>query len=195
MGLADLISSLEQEARNRVDAIRQEADDHVRAIDAETERAVAEITAGRLARGREERQPAEQRALAQARHQARARELEARYAQIARIFARSRTLIPEVAQSEVYVAAVPQYVDEALSFLDGLRPRVRCHTAFAPIVQTAISMHPGAALIIDDAVSPGIVAAAADGSVSVDNTLAARLDRARLWLTIELNRKLDDAGE
>jgi vacuolar-type H+-ATPase subunit E/Vma4 len=195
MGLADLISRLEREAQGRVDAIRREADDDVRAIEAETERAVAEVTAGRLERGRVERQPADQRALAQARQQARARELEARYAEIARILARSRTLIPDVARSELYAAALPRHVDEALSFLDGLRPRVRCHTGFAPIVQTTIRSHPGASLLTDDRLGPGIVAEAADGSVSVDNTLAARLDRARLRLTIELGRKLDDGRE
>lgn len=195
MGLADLISRLEQEARSRVDAIRRDADSEVRAIEAETERAVAEITAGQLERGRIERQPGDQRALAEARQQARARELEARYAQIDRVLAQSRVLIPDVAQSELYAAALPQHVDEALSFLEGLRPRVRCHTGFVPIVQATIGRHPGATIVPDDTVSPGIVAEAADGSVIVDNTLAARLDRARIWLTMELGRKLDDGRE
>jgi vacuolar-type H+-ATPase subunit E/Vma4 len=195
MGLPDLISRLEQEARSRVDAMRRDADSDVRAIEAETERAIAEITAGRVERGRVERQPGEQRALAQARQQARARELEARYAQIARVLARARALIPDVARSELYAAAVPQHVGEALSFLNGLRPRVRCHSGFAPIVQTFIDEHHGATVVTDDTLGPGIVVDAADGSVSVDNTLAARLDRDRLRLTIELARKLDDGRQ
>lgn len=195
MGLADLISRLEQEAQSRVDAIGRDADADVRAIEEETERAVAEVTAGRLERGRVERQPAGQRALAQARQQARARELEARYAQIARILAHARALIPDVARSDRYADALPQHIDEALSFLDGLTPSVRCHPRFAPIVQSAISKHPGTTILTDDTLGPGIVAEAADGSVSVDNTLAARLDRARLRLTIELGRTLDDGRE
>ena len=195
MGLADLISRLEQEAQTRLDAIRRDADAAVRAIEAETERAIAEIMARRLERGRVERQPAEQRALVQARQRARARELEARYAQIARILARARALIPDVAQSELYTVALRAHVDEALSFLDGLRPRVRCHTGFAAVVQATVSRHPGATLITDDTLGAGIVAEAADGSVTVDNTLAARLARAEVRLTIELGRKLNDERE
>ena len=192
MGLADLISRLEQEAQARVDAIRREADAEVLAIEAETERAVAEITANRLEHGRVERRPAGQRALAEARQRARARELEARQAQIARILARSRALIPEVAQSPLYMSTLPAHVREALSFLDGLQPRVRCHTALVPVVQAAIGEHPGATVLIDETVGPGIVAEAADGSVTVDNTLAARLAGAGMRLRTELGRKLDD---
>ena len=41
----------------------------------------------------------------------------------------------------------------------------------------------------------GFVAEAADGSVSVDNTLAARLARAEPRLFIELSRKIGDGGQ
>ena len=195
MGLADLVSRLEQEAQTRVDAIRREADAEVRAIEAETERAIADITVRQLQRGRVERQPAEQQSLAEARRQAHARELEARHAQIARVLARARALIPEVARSELYVSALSAHVHEALAFLDGLQPRVRCHTAAAPVVQAAISAHPGATLLTDDSLGPGIVAEAADGSVTVDNTLAARLAGAGTRLTIALGRALTDGRE
>ena len=192
MGLADLISRLEQEAQTRVNAIRSEADAEVRAIEAETERAVADITARQLQRGHVARQLAEQRALAEARQEARARELEARHAQITRVLARSRALIREVAESDLYVSTLPAHVREALSFLEGLQPRVRCHPAIAPVVQAAIGAYPGATLLTDDTLGPGIVAEAADGSVTVDNTLAARLAGAGMRLTIELGRRLDD---
>jgi vacuolar-type H+-ATPase subunit E/Vma4 len=39
---------------------------------------------------------------------------------------------------------------------------------------------------VDETVAPGLVAEAADGSVVVDNTLAARLERVREKLAMEL---------
>jgi vacuolar-type H+-ATPase subunit E/Vma4 len=72
---------------------------------------------------------------------------------------------------------------------------VRCPSAFAPLLQATIARHDGAELVIDDSVGPGVVAEAADGSLTVDDTLAARLGRAEPRLAIELSRKLGDAGQ
>jgi hypothetical protein len=97
-------------------------------------------------------------------------------------------------RASAYGNALPAHVDEALSFLVGLRSRVRCSSAFAPLVQPTIARHNGAELVIDDSVGPGVVAEAADGAITVDDTLAARLARAEPRLAIELSRKLGDAG-
>jgi len=189
MGLADLISRLEEEAQGRLHAIETEADAEVRAIEEATERAVAEITARQLEHDRAERETVRQRQLAIARREARARELEARHAQIDRILNRAQALIPDVAASTSYLDVLPAHVDEALSFLVGLRPRVRCQAAFVPIVQSAVDRHEGVQLMIDEAVGPGVIVEAGDGSAVVDNTLAARLARAKTRLIMELSRK------
>jgi vacuolar-type H+-ATPase subunit E/Vma4 len=76
-----------------------------------------------------------------------------------------------------------------------LRPRVRCQSAFAPLLRDTLARHGGADLVVDESVGPGIVVEAADGSVVVDDTLAARIARAESWLTVELSRKLDDANQ
>jgi len=195
MALPDLISRLEQEAQNQVDAIQREADVEVRAIEAETGRTIADLTARHLELERTRRHIAYQRELAHAHREARARELDARRTQIARILDRARALVPEVAASTAYAEELPAHIDEALSFLDGLRPRLRCHPAFAHIAQSVITRHTGAELVIDESVGPGVVAQAADGSVVVDATLATRLVRAESILAVEMSRELDDAGE
>jgi vacuolar-type H+-ATPase subunit E/Vma4 len=192
MALSDLISRLEQEAQNQVQVIQREAEAAVCAIDAGTDQAVADMTARHLAHERAERQILLQRELAQARRLAHGRELEARHAQIARILQRAREVVPEVASSASYLDALPSHLDEALSFLSGLRPRVRCQAAIASRLQAAIARH-GAELVIDESVGPGVVAEAGDGSVVVDNTLAARLGRAEARLAIELSGKLSEA--
>lgn len=194
MALPDLVSRLEQEAQNRVQAIQQEADVEVRAIEAATEHAVSGITAHYLDSQRAGRRTVQQRELALARRQARGRVLEARRAQIARILDLARSLVPDVATATAYVEVLPAHLAEALSFLEGLRPRVRCQAAVGAVLQDTIDRHPGAALVIDESVGPGIVAEAADGSVIVDNTLVARLARAEPRLAIQLLRKLADAG-
>jgi vacuolar-type H+-ATPase subunit E/Vma4 len=195
MALSDLIARLEQEAQNQVQAIQRDADVEVRAMETATEHVIADLTARHLEHERAERGIVYQRELAQARRQARARELEARWAQLSRILERARTLVPEVGASPAYAESLPAHIDEALSFLEGLQPRVRCQPAFAPIARAAIARHGGAELVEDPSVGPGVVVEAADGSVVVDATLAARLARAEERLAIELLRQLGDAGQ
>jgi V/A-type H+-transporting ATPase subunit E len=189
MALADLISRLEEDAHARAQAIREEADAQVRAIDESTQREVDGITARHLEHQRAERDAVRQRQLAIARRDARARELAARHAQIARILGRARALLSEAALSNAYLAVLPAHLEEALSFVVGLRPRVRCQGAVAPVLQPVVDRHDGVTLVIDEAVGPGVVAEAGDGSVVVDNTLAARLARAETRLAMELSRK------
>ena len=193
MALADLISRLEHEAQSRVETIQRDTAASVQAIETATEQAIAELTARRLELGHDERAVEQQRALARARRETQARELDARHAQIARIFSRARVLIPTIAQSVMYAAVLPAHCEEALSFLDGVRPLVRCQSAFAQVLEGTVRRH-GAVLVINETVGPGVIAEAADGSVIVDNTLPARLARAEMRLAIVLARKLTDGA-
>jgi vacuolar-type H+-ATPase subunit E/Vma4 len=192
MALSDLISRLEQEAQSQVQAIEQTADAEVRAIEAATERAAADASAHHLRREHAERQAVQQRELALARRQAHARELEARHGQLVRILDRAHALIPELGASAPYIEALPWHLQEAMSFLEGLPSRVRCQAAFAPMLQKTLAQYAGAVLVIDETVGPGVVVEAADGSVTVDNTLAGRLARAQAGLAIELVTALTD---
>jgi vacuolar-type H+-ATPase subunit E/Vma4 len=192
MALSDLIARLEQEAQSRVEAIERDADAEVRAIEVEAEQRVEEITARELAHGRAERHVGLDRERAFARRQARARELEALHHQIRRILNRARALVPEVAASARYATAVAAHLEQALLFVEGLHPRVRCHAACAAVLAPIVTRC-GAHLEIDESVGPGVLVESGDGSVLVDNTLAARLARGESRLTIELARTLRDA--
>lgn len=194
MALLDLISRLEHEAHERVRAIQERANAEVRAIEQATEKAVAEIMTRQFERERAGRYLLQQRELTMARRQARAGELEAQHAQIGRVLNRARTLLPEIGGAPAYVGVVASHLHEALSFLNGLQPRVRCQAAFAATLHAAIGRHEGAQLVIDESVGPGFVAEAADGSVVVDYTLAAGLARAEPRLTMALARKLTNGG-
>jgi vacuolar-type H+-ATPase subunit E/Vma4 len=191
MALSDLIARLDQEAQSRVEAIQRNADAEVRAIEAAAEQRVQEITARALERGRAERHVGLERERAIARRRARARELEALHRQIRRILTRARALVPEVAASAPFIAALPAHLEQALLFVEGLQPRVRCQAACAAVLAPIVARC-GAQLEIDESVGPGVWVEASDGSVRVDNTLATRLARGESRLTIELARKLRD---
>jgi vacuolar-type H+-ATPase subunit E/Vma4 len=192
MALPDLISRLEHEAQSRVQEIEKDTEAEVHAIEAATERAIAEITARHLEHQHAERRALQQRELALVQRQARARELEAHHTLLVRILQRAKALLPDIAASTSYRDALPAHLDEALSFLEDLQPRVRCQAAFAPILQATIARRSDAVLVIDESVGPGVQAEATDRSVIVDNTLASRLARAEARIAIELSRQLPD---
>jgi vacuolar-type H+-ATPase subunit E/Vma4 len=194
MALSDLIARLEEDAARETQAIVERADAEVRAIRAATERAIADASAERLEGQRIERAANRDRDLARTRRDARAEELRARHALLARILDRARALAPETGASESYQRVLPSHLEEALSYVRGLRPRVRCQSAVASVLRPVAAQHDGAEIVIDDAVGPGVVVEAADGSVVVDNTLAARLARIEPKLAVELLAELSDAG-
>jgi vacuolar-type H+-ATPase subunit E/Vma4 len=117
----------------------------------------------------------------------------ARHALLARILERACALVPEVSASSSYLEALPSHLEEALSYLEGTRPHVRCQATFAAALQSIVARHEGATLVIDESVGPGVVAEAADGAVAVDNTLAARLARVESRVAIELLKEMSGA--
>jgi vacuolar-type H+-ATPase subunit E/Vma4 len=194
MALLDLIARLEGDAAREVQAIVERADADVLAIRAATERAIAGGSAERLERQRMERAANRDGDLARTRRAARGEELKARYALLARVLDRARALAPETGASESYQRVLPSHLEEALSYVQGLRPRVRCQANAASVLRPVAARHDGAEIVIDETIGPGVVVEAADGSVVVDNTLAARLARIEPKLAVELLAELSDAG-
>jgi vacuolar-type H+-ATPase subunit E/Vma4 len=194
MALPDLIARLEEDAAREMRAIVERADADVQAIGTATERAIAGAAAERLEAERIARAANHDRDLARARREARAEELKARHALLARVFDRARALAPETGASGSYQRVLPSHLEEALSYVQGLCPRVRCQANAASILGPVVARHDGAEIVIDETVGPGLVVEAADGSVLVDNTLAARLARIAPKLAVELLAELGDAG-
>jgi vacuolar-type H+-ATPase subunit E/Vma4 len=195
MALADLVARLEQDAAKEVQAIAERADAEVLALRTASDRAIAEASARHLDAQRAARQAVRRQELTAARQRARAAELEARHALLARILARARALVPEAAESAAYRAALPAHLAEALSYGDGLRLRVRCQAALAPILGAIADRRGDAELVVDESTGPGVIVEAADGSVTIDNTLSRRLARIEPALAVELLPEVTHAGE
>jgi len=185
VALPDLIARLEHDAQAQVETIVQRADAEVRAIEAATAGTLAEAAA----RARTERRTALratlQRDVSQARRQARTDVLEARRTLVARVLQRARSLAADGASAPRHQETGARQLEDVMSYLEGLDVRVRCSADWASVLQEVASRR-GIRLEIDTAVGPGFVAEAIDGSVTIDHTFAARLDRHEGQLAIDL---------
>jgi hypothetical protein len=90
-----------------------------------------------------------------------------------------------------YLAALPERLNGALGFLGGRTARVRCRPALAAAVRSALAGRGGVTVEELPTSPPGFSVVANDGSVEVDDTLPARLDRLRRRLLIELLPEVD----
>jgi len=100
-------------------------------------------------------------------------------------------LLEEATQSETYASALPERVTEALRFVEGRAVRVRCLPSLAPAMRRAIAGRDDVTLEEVPGMPAGFSILAHDGSVGVDETLAARLERLRARLFIELLAEVD----
>ena len=131
MALPDLISRLEQEAQSQVQAFSRRPTPKCARSKRRPNRPWPSDVRASSRDGSAERQVVQQRELALARRQAHARELEARHALLARILERAPGTRARGGHVAPYLGALPSHLEEALSYLEGLRPRVRCQAALA----------------------------------------------------------------
>lgn len=183
MALADLIARLEREADARVSALEATAAAEAAALEAEAARTLAARRAHELTERRKARRARLDAELAQARREVRGAVLTAQHAVLAQVFARARGLLPALGRSPDYLAAVPAHFEEARRFVEGLEVVAHC----TPEVAARLAGARGALqLEVEALASPGVVLRATDGSVVVDNTLAARLAQFEARLAVEL---------
>ncbi len=131
------------------------------------------------------------REVAEARQAARAERLRAEHALLDRVLSRAGALLDEMGLDEAYLSTLPRRVDEALRFVDEHGARVRCRPTLAPAVRAAVAHHDVVTVEEVSAMPVGFSVVARDGSVEVDDTLAARLERLRPRLMIELLAEAD----
>lgn len=186
MALSDLIARLERDAEARVQALREKAAAEVAALEAEAARASQVQREHELSSRRAVRRARFEQELADARQRARADRVRAEHTLLSRIFTRARALVPEVGRGPDFAAALRRHLAEALHYVEGVRVVVRCAPEVAPVLVPVLTQRGDAALVEDATLGPGLVVTAADDSVVVDQTLAARLARLEPRLGVEL---------
>ncbi|MGE0440464.1 MAG: V-type ATP synthase subunit E [Gemmatimonadales bacterium] len=191
MALAELLARLESEAQTEAARIASDAAARAREIaDAGSARLERERRAAteRLHRTRED---AVRRGLAAAERSARERRLTARAAAVDRILAAARGTLQSV-PAERYAALIPELVADTVRYLEGRAAVLTCPADAAPRVAALAA---GATVESPPGALPGILGRTADGRVTVDNTLAARLDRRQADLAIALAARLEGGAD
>jgi vacuolar-type H+-ATPase subunit E/Vma4 len=186
MSLEALLARLERDAEARVAQIRAEGEARARAcVEAASRRSSQRIDEA-LAERRAKRRTRLERELAATRKTLRAERLRAQHDFLDRVFARAAALAEGSADDPRYLAALPRHLEEALAYLGARAGELRCAPRLAPRLRELLAAHPQVELAVDAALALGIEARARDGALRVDNTLAARLRRARARLEAEL---------
>jgi len=185
VGLAQLVARLEHEADARIASIEERARAELEGIAQQRERASSAAREQDLAVRRAARRTRLEGELAQARSQARDATLSARRAFVDRVLGRAATMLDGAERDETYLSALAGQTAEVMRFVDDRPVSVRCRPALA----TRLSRAPGtlaAALEPDPQCPVGVILTARDGSVQIDDTLSARLQRLRGQLGPEL---------
>jgi vacuolar-type H+-ATPase subunit E/Vma4 len=188
--MQELIETLEREAEARSESILAEAREAAAALVVDAERQLeARIEARIEAGGRKWRRHATRR-VAEARRAAEERVLGARAALLGTVFERAATRLAGVPGMPRYQAIAPRLLERALSFLPPTGVRVVCDPATAQAV-SASGERPGARIEARPDTEPGLVAQSSDGSVTVDATLGAFLERLRPALAMEVAARVE----
>ena len=141
MAGSDLDTELRRSAEKTADGILGAARAEAERLAAEADQLIAERRR-EIMKGEEARYGAEARAaIAGERHAAMRAVLLARTRLVDRTLERARALIPEAAQSEIYVSTLRDEVLRALQFVDG-GAFVRCSPELASLVQEALRDRP-----------------------------------------------------
>ena len=189
--MQELIETLEREAEARSESILAEAREAAARLEEDAEHELERRIEARIeVQARQLRREAGAR-VATARRAAEERVLTARAELLGIVFERAATRLAGIPDAPRYAAAAPRQLERVLSFLPRAGVEVVCDPATARAVgpvaartEARIDARPGAA--------PGILARATNGSVSVDATLGALLERLRPALAMEIAARVED---
>jgi vacuolar-type H+-ATPase subunit E/Vma4 len=114
----------------------------------------------------------------------------ARAAFLDRVFDAVHVRLAEAALPDTYDSALAQHLVEALAYLPDEPVIVRCPPLLEQRVRALTNTRSNVTVAVDAAAPLGISVEARDGSVTVDNTLASRVERLRPLLNMELLQRL-----
>jgi vacuolar-type H+-ATPase subunit E/Vma4 len=123
--------------------------------------------------------------------------LDAQHSLVDRVFsvarARLSSLTSETRLSDVLLA---QRLGDALSYVAGGAPVIRCRRELARRVQQLLESNAtGASVVVDEDAGNGLRITDSDGRLTIDDTLEMRLARSRSALAIEICRMAEHEPE
>jgi vacuolar-type H+-ATPase subunit E/Vma4 len=188
-----LLSQVGRQADAEVSALLAAAEARARAIMAAADTQVASRRERELARLAAERRHAMACATAAAERGHREAWLRERDRVLDRVFTEAEQALA-VAPLDRYERSLGTAVDDTLRYLERLPSVLRCRPDAAPLVQRLVAGRAEVTVEFGAEARAGILGEAADGSVIVDNTLAAWLARRRPELAAALVARLEAAA-
>lgn len=193
MAIEQLLAALETDARAQVERLRADART---AADRVAEEAASDAKRRRgelLAARAVELRAGVEVALGEARRAARKAELEARERLLDRVFAAARGKLASAIAADVYRAALPRQLADALASVGDAPAEVRCAPALVGDLRRQADGRPYLTITADPGCGAGFTLETADGAIAVDGTLEERLGRERQRLAIDLWRELQQS--
>lgn len=190
MPLEHLLAALEHDASTQAEAVLSDARAAAGRIVAEAEDAIARRRQDALGARERELRAAAQVALADARRAGRGTVLEARLRLLDRVFTAARALFPEATVGEAYRAALPQHVAAALQSIGDVAAVLHCPERLVPHIRAVVARQKHVSVESEPRVAAGFRLTAADGTVAVDDTLDARLERLKPRLALAVIQRV-----
>lgn len=192
MALDALLSALEKETDAKVEAILAGAQVEADRIFVDAEAAVARRRRDALAAAGVEARAAGHAKLARFRRTVRHDIMRARADLLERVFDRARLLFQSALCDPAFGTALAAHLQEALAFAPEDEPvTLRCRHAIRPLLQPLVQGAGRFTLVEDESVGHGVYLCTSRSGLAIDNTLEARLMRARGRLAIELARAIE----
>jgi vacuolar-type H+-ATPase subunit E/Vma4 len=180
-----LLATLEREADAEVTRVLDEARTRAAELTRAAEQRIAERRETTLGRRETEARGQHERALAAARHTARALVLEARAALLDRLFVQMRAVLPELARSTGYRGNLARQLHRLRAFVGDQPVTVRCMPVLATALRRLIKTNGHVRIRRDARIAAGFFVTTVDGSLDVDGSLESRLERLRPQLALE----------
>lgn len=190
MAGSDLDTELRRSAERTAESILSAARTDAQRLASEADRLI-ENRRREVMKGKEAEYGAEARiAIAAERHAAMGAVLLARTRLVDRVLDRSRALLPEAAQTEIYLSDLSRELTEALQFVDADGAVVRCSVDLEPAVREALRARPEVTVKPEADVGTGFIVVGGGASVLVDGRLETRIEHLASTLAIEIHARL-----
>jgi vacuolar-type H+-ATPase subunit E/Vma4 len=112
---------------------------------------------------------------------------------IDRVFTAAEARLPSLLEQRAYRDALPEELRTALSYVGDEPATIACSPQLSGAIEALVAGRAGTTVLPDDSVGSGFKVVSADGYVTVDVTLDARLERLRPQLSLEVLRELETA--
>jgi vacuolar-type H+-ATPase subunit E/Vma4 len=179
-----LLATLERETEAEVARLLEDGRTRAAAAANESEARIAARKRQALELREAAGRAALEQALAKARHRARAQILAARGALLERVFAAVRELLPDVVTTAAYRDRLPAELERTLEFVGDEPVVLRCMPQLAPTLTRLVRSNGRLRIEPDATIAAGYRVVTAGGTLEVDATLEASLERLRPRLAL-----------